>query len=303
MTGVGLCLPQLGEHASLAAVRGFAERAEELGYTSLWVQEHFMWPLELERGFGGTPDRPMPDPYKSVLAPTELLAAVAAWTTAPRLGTSVLVAGYHWPVPLAQRLATLDLISEGRLIVGLGIGWNAEEHAAAGTDITTRGRRVDDFVPALLACWGDDPVSYDGPVFQIPESLVRPKPMQQPRPPIVSGMWSDVGQDRTSRLFDGWNPAGLPAAMVAEMVAAMNAKRPAGLDPLTVYLRLFAQHPGSSHVSEDPIGDMAAEAAVATAAGLDEVIIEVSYWEEVQSPDDWLEIPDRCLPVLEAARS
>ena len=303
MTGVGLCLPQLGEHASLEAVQGFAERAEELGYTSLWVQEHFMWPLELERGFSSTPGRPMPDPYKSVLSPTELLAAVAAWTTAPKLGTSILVAGYHWPVPLAQRLATLDLISEGRLLVGLGLGWNAEEHAAAGTDIRIRGKRMDDFLPALLACWGDDPVSYDGPIFQIPEALIRPKPVQKPRPPILSGMSSRAGRARTTARFDGWNPAGLPATKVAEMAAAMNAERPAELDPLTVHLRVFAQVPGTTEPPGDPIGAMASEAASAAEVGLDEVIIEVSYWDEVRSPDDWLAIPDRCLPVLEAARS
>jgi probable F420-dependent oxidoreductase len=303
VTGVGLCLPQLGEHASIDAVRGFAQRAEELGYTSLWVQEHFMWPLQLERGFGGTPGRPMPDPYKSVLAPTELLAAVAAWTSTPKLGTSILVAGYHWPVPLAQRLATLDAISDGRLIVGLGIGWNAEEHAAAGTDITTRGRRMDDFLPALLACWGDDPVRYDGPIFQIPDALVRPKPVQRPRPQILSGMWSEAGRARTTREFDGWNPAGLPAAAVAEMAAAMNADRPDGMGPLSIFLRLFAQFPGAPEPAADPIGDMAAEARIAAESGMDEVIIEASYWNVVRSPADWLEMPDRCLPVLEAAQS
>jgi probable F420-dependent oxidoreductase len=302
MTGVGLCLPQLGEHASVDAVRGFAERAEELGYSSLWVQEHFMWPLKLERGFAGSADRPMPDPYRSVLAPTELLAAVAGWTTTPRLGTSILVAGYHWPVPLAQRLATVDQLSGGRLLVGLGLGWNAEEHAAAGTDITTRGKRMDDFVPALLACWDEDPVTHDGPFFHIPESLIRPKPAQLPRPPLLSGMWSAAGLARTAALFDGWNPAGLPTSMVIDMTATMNAMRPEGMAPLTIHHRLFAQGPGAPEAPPDPIGAMATEAAAAAAAGLDDVIIEVSYWDEIRSPADWLAIPDRCLPVLQAAQ-
>jgi len=302
VTGVGLCLPQLGEHASAEAVRGFAERAEELGYTSLWVQDHFMWPLELERGFSGVPDRPMPDPYKSVLGPTELLAAVAAWTTALKLGTSILVAGYHWPVQLAQRLATIDVISGGRLIVGLGLGWNAEEHTASGTDIRTRGARMDDFLPALLACWGEDPVSHDGPIFQIPESLIQPKPVQRPHPPLISGMRSKAGVARMIEHYDGWNPAGIPASMAAEQVESMNARRAEGMDPLTVFLRLFAQVPGAPEAPADPIGIMAEEAATAAAVGLDEVIIEVSYWDEIRSPRDWLAIPDRCLPVLEAAR-
>lgn len=157
--GIGLCLPQLGEHVTLDALRTFSTRAEELGYTSLWVQDHFLYPLEPRRGYGGRPNAPIPKQYQSALAPTELLTAAALWTSTMKLGTSVLVGGNHWPVSLAQRLATIDVLSGGRLLVGLGVGWNAEEHDASGTDIETRGARIDDMVGALLACWADEPVT------------------------------------------------------------------------------------------------------------------------------------------------
>ena len=107
MTGVGLCLPQLGPHVRADIVAEFARRAEAMGYEALWVQDHFMYPEKPTRGYGG-PDRMPPHQYKSVFAPTETLAFVAGITSKVRLGTSILVAGNHWPVPLAQRLATID---------------------------------------------------------------------------------------------------------------------------------------------------------------------------------------------------
>ena len=152
MTGVGLCLPQLGEHVTADVIKGFCRAAEDLGFSSLWVQDHFLWPLKPERAYAGIPGLPIPRQYQSVLAPTEVLATAAAVTTKPRLGTSVLVQGNHWPAPLAQRLATIDVLSGGRLVVGLGQGWNAEEHTASGTSVKERAARMDEFVEVLRAC-------------------------------------------------------------------------------------------------------------------------------------------------------
>ncbi|MCU0259934.1 MAG: TIGR03619 family F420-dependent LLM class oxidoreductase [Ilumatobacteraceae bacterium] len=303
MTGVGLCLPQLGEGLDPGLLREFCVRAEEHGYTSLWVQDHFMWPLEPRRGYAGRPGAPIPQQYRSVLAPTELLAAVAGWTQSVRLGTSILVAGNHWPVPLAQRLATVDLLSGGRLSVGLGVGWSAEEHDAAGTDVTRRGARMDDFVPALLACWGDDPVEHHGPHFDVPASIIRPKPLQRPRPPLLSGMWSAAGLERTARLFDGWNPAGLPVDRVAELAAGMSAARPADLAPLTIHHRVFAQYPHAPTPEGDVVARLADEVAAAAAHGFDDVIVEHNFWSGVADPTAWLEVPERFAPLVSAARS
>jgi len=301
MTNVGLCLPQLGPHVTAEVISEFAQRAQALGYSSLWVQDHFMYPLAPERGYGGPGVLP-PEQYKSVFAPLETLAFVAGVTSQVNLGTSILVAGNHWPVSLAQRLATIDNMCNGRLIVGLGVGWNAEEHRASGTDIETRGRRMDDFIPALLACWGDDPVSYEGPVFQIPSSHVNPKPRR--RPLLLSGMWSKAGLERTARWFDAWNPAGMPVGKVAKMAASINALRTQDQEPIAIYYRSFAQAPlGPLAEDGSNLHNMVRDAEQARDAGFAEITLEHNFWSEITSPDDWLKIPDLYAPILDAARS
>lgn len=301
MTGVGLCLPQLGEGLTPELLQEFCGRAERAGYTSLWVQDHFLWPLEPRRGYGGRAGAPVPAQYKSVLAPTELLAAVAVWTTTPLLGTSVLVAGNHWPAPLAQRLATLDILSGGRLLVGLGVGWNDEEHVASGSDITTRGERMDEFVEVLLACWGDDPVEYEGRFFSLAPSVMRPKPVQRPHPPLLGGMWSAAGLRRTAARFDGWNPAGWPVERAVTALTDMQAQRPASMAPLEVYHRVFAQFPHAPTPPGDVVARLVGEVADAAEAGFREVIIDHNFWSGIASPGDWLDVPELFAPVLAAA--
>ena len=113
----------------------------------------------------------------------------------------------------------------GLLAVGLGAGWSAEEHEASGTDVRTRGARMDDFVELLTACWGDDPVEHAGPFFTMAPTVIRPKPLHGRRPPLLSGLWSPRGIERTIRLFDGWNPAGMPVATSKQMLDRMNERR------------------------------------------------------------------------------
>jgi len=300
VTGVGLCLPQLGEHVTTEAISGFCREAERLGYTSLWVQDHFLWPLQPVRGYAGRPGLPIPEQYKSVLAPTELLALAAALTSSPLLGTSILVQGNHWPAPLAQRLATLDILSGGRLLVGLGQGWNAEEHVASGTSVKNRAARMEEFVAVLRTCWGPDPVSFEGDFFSVPPAIQRPKPLQDPHPPLLSGASSGPGLDRTARLFDGWNPAGITVDQAVGLRSEMDAMRPPGRPPLSVYLRTFVQFLGPAEPTDRIVERLVGEAQGARDAGFVELVIEHNFWDEIKSPEDWLAVPERFLPVLEA---
>ncbi|HWD03514.1 MAG TPA: TIGR03619 family F420-dependent LLM class oxidoreductase [Amycolatopsis sp.] len=297
-TGVGLALPQLGPHVDGPLIKDFAQEAERMGFAHLWVQDHFLYALSQEGEYGGSAAQ-QPKAYESVFGPTELLAAVAAWTEAVELGTSILVGGNHWPAQLAQRLSTIDQLSGGRLsTVGLGVGWSHEEHRAVGVDPRTRGRRMDEFVPALLACWGADPVEYSGSFFAIPPSLVRPKPVRRPR--LMSGMWSGKGLERTAREFDLWNPGSMPIQQVVDTLGEINAMRPAERPAVGAIYRVALESTAGKRLTIDEVAQRTAEAA---AAGLEGVIVETNFCSEIDSAADWLELLKRLEPALDAAGS
>lgn len=295
MTGVGLCLPQLGPHVTREVVRDFSVRAEEMGFTSLWVQEHLFFPLEPVSGYGNRPGAPIPLPYRSTLAATELLTAAAAWTNEVTIGTSVLVAGYHRPVELAQRMATIDVLSGGRLVVGLSVGWSGEEHEQMDVSMDRRGARLEELVAALEACWGPDPVAFDGEFFHIPKAEIDPKPLQQPRPTLISGLWGPLGLKRTARAFDGWNPAGrFTPEQAADVVAALAADRPSHLAPLEVWYRTFLQMPVGPPIPDVMFGHI----EQASELGFREVIIDANFYEGISSPQAWLDVLDTLAPAL-----
>src|SRR6478736_1984538 len=149
----GLSLPHIGPLASADSIRSVALRAEEIGYDSLWVLERTLVPLNPVIPYPATPDGKLPDEYKIVFDPIESLTFAAAVTSRIRLGTSVIVLSNHFPLAMARRLATLDVLSKGRLICGFGVGWSKDEIEAAGVDFQTRGRRADEFVQLLKKVW------------------------------------------------------------------------------------------------------------------------------------------------------
>jgi probable F420-dependent oxidoreductase len=303
VTGVGLTLPQLGPHVTREAVRGFCERAEALGFTSLWVQEHLFFALHPSAPYAARPGMPVPEAYRTTMAATELLTAAAAWTERPLLGTGILVGGYHRPVELAQRLAAIDILSNGRLIAGLSVGWSKDEHEQMDVEFTTRGRRMDELVAALKACWGPDPVQFEGEFFHIRDAIVSPKPMQQPHPRLLSGMRSGPGLRRTATQFDIFNPASGSVEQILESVAQINSMRAPEDGPIDVMQRIFTEPPfqvaGLAPLSIDA---MQTAVAAATAAGFSEVIIDTAFTTAVHSPQDWVRFPDLLAPVLDAAR-
>ena len=181
------------------------------------------------------------------LDPLVTLATVAASTTTIRLGTNVLVAPWYRPALLARSLASLDVLSRGRLDVGLGLGWSADEYDAVGVPQRELASRQDDLLDALEALWrpGVEAVSYEGRDFRIGPSSFRPRPVQQPRPPILLAAYTPAGLDRAGRRANGWTPAGLDipttAAMWGMVLAAAEA---AGRDPdqLSLVVRANVHH-------------------------------------------------------------
>ncbi|HKQ08107.1 MAG TPA: LLM class F420-dependent oxidoreductase [Blastocatellia bacterium] len=238
---IGMSLPQLGQQASAESLIAVARRAEELGYDSLWVLERLLWPLNPQEPYPAAPDGKLPEAYQTVLDPIETLTFVAAHTSTIELGTSVLVLGYHTPIQLARRLATLDLLSKGRALVGFGVGWSRDEFQAAGTPFERRGARADEFLEALLALWTKDPVAFDGNYYHIPESKVGPKPVQKPHPPIYIAGFGPYTFERAVKYGQGWNPSGMPSFEWLEgMIKQFHetAER-AGREPMEVVFRAF----------------------------------------------------------------
>ena len=302
MTQVGLCLPQLGGLVTRDALRGFVESAEQLGYASLWVQEHLFYPHEPVSGYSARPGLAVPEAYRTTLSALETLTAAAAWSERVEVGTSVLVAGYHRPVQLAQRLATLDLLSQGRLTVGFSVGWSDDEHAQVDVDPRTRGRRLDEMLDALEACWGPDPVRFDGEFFTIPTSDVRPKPVQSPRPRLLSGMRSEAGLRRTAERFDIWNPASGTLEQILEIAATLQERRPADRAPLEVYWRLFTEPPVLvANLRPATVDDLVSSVERAREAGIAQVLVDANFDRTLDSPEQWAGLPERLAPLLAAA--
>jgi probable F420-dependent oxidoreductase len=299
MTTIGLALPQLGELVNRDLVRDFCQRAETLGFEGLWAQDHLLVPVEPRTGYSGREGAPIPALYRSTLGIFELLAVAAAWTERATIGTSIVVGGYHRPVELAQSLATLDVLSGGRLVVGVGSGWSEEEHEQMDVDFKTRGPRLDELIGALRACWAPDPVSFEGEFFSIPPSYVSPKPVQD-RVRLIGAANSGPALRRVAALCDGWNPV-LSIDKARALRAELDAQRPPELGPVSVWLRVFVQFPGGPAWSMERIES---EVAGAAAEGFEHVIVDASFSEDIQSGADWLAMLDRLAPLVQlAARS
>lgn len=238
---VGISLPQLGPQASAENLVRVARRAEELGYDSTWVLERILWPIKPREPYPASPDGSLPDAYQLVFDPLETLTFVAAHTSKIRLGTSVLVLPYHTPIQLARRIATLDVLSGGRVDVGVGAGWSRDEFEATGTPFERRGARCDEFLQAMIDIWTKDPVRFDGEFYHIPESRVGPKPLQKPHPPIYVAGFGQYAFARAAKYGNGWNPAGVPSWewMEGMIKQLRETARQTGAGPMAVVLRSF----------------------------------------------------------------
>jgi probable F420-dependent oxidoreductase len=187
---IGLVLPQAGQQATRENVIQMAKNAESEGFDSLWVFERLLWPINPQTPYVATPDGSLPIEYQIMLDPLETLTYVAANTNKIALGTSVIDMLFHNPVILARRLATLDILSEGRSIAGFGIGWSKDEYQASNIPFQNRGKRADEFIQVLKRIWTDDVVEFKGKYYNIPASKIGPKPIQKPHLPVYLGGFS-----------------------------------------------------------------------------------------------------------------
>jgi probable F420-dependent oxidoreductase len=238
----GILLPQTGEKVKKDDVLYVAKEAEKYGLDSVWVFERLVSALNPQTPYPGTPDGSMPTEYHNVLDPLETLSFVAGNTTTIALGTCIIDMLFHNPVVLAKRFATLDVISNGRAIAGLGIGWSKDEYDISGVPYKQRGERADEYLQVLKSIWTDDVVQFKGRFYNIPASKIGPKPVQKPHPLILLGGFSPNTFRRILKHADGWIPiAGYGSLVQLEQAikSLREAARKANRDPSSVRIFLL----------------------------------------------------------------
>jgi probable F420-dependent oxidoreductase len=275
----GVVLPHVGPHAREQVVERLqtvARQAETLGYRSLWAADHIVLPTHLISKYPYHPEGKFPiDPAENFLEPLTVLSYVAACTTNIRLGTGVLIIPYRNPVVTAKTLATLDVLSRGRVILGAGVGWMAEEFAFLNTPYRERGARTDEYLKAMKALWTEEEPAFQGRFVQFSDLRCEPKPVQKPHPPIWVGGHSKAALRRTATLADGWyghvfwrNPEALPQ----EIQTIKDLAQQAGRDPHS----LTYAAPAYERTFEDVLRSLPRYQHV----GLDHVVLAFFMWTE-----------------------
>ncbi|MCX5204253.1 TIGR03619 family F420-dependent LLM class oxidoreductase [Streptomyces sp. NBC_00237] len=230
---IGITLPQYGTHARADLIASYARDAEEIGFDSLWVGDRSLTPVEPSDLYPGhTAENPYPEGFKRFVDPFVALSAAAAGTTRVRLGTSTLSAPWYPPLLLARSLTSLDLLSNGRLDPGFGIGWMRDEYTAVNADFSRRGAQLDEILDFLAAIWTQNPFSHTGRTWQVPTSYVDLRPARPGGPPVYLGGFSPAAMSRVGRRATGWVGAAMPdAGHSALWGIARKAAEDAGRDP------------------------------------------------------------------------
>ncbi|HEX4812376.1 MAG TPA: TIGR03619 family F420-dependent LLM class oxidoreductase [Nonomuraea sp.] len=284
---LGLALPTAGPHASPEEILRVAREAEEIGLAAVWTFERLLRPTGTATMIGG-PSFPLPDAYGSVYDPLETLAYLAAGTSRVKLGTSILVSLLHNPVVLARRLATLDRLSGGRLIAGVGQGWMAEEFATAGVPPQRRGARFEEHVRAMRAVWAPDPVTFDGDFYQIPAAQIGPKPVRPDGPALLAGAGSPAAVERAARLGLGLNAIMMSWEAFHDSVRSFRNAAGPGAEALPVVVRVNGSITGKPLDDRAPltgsVEQVLEDLAQLRSAGADHV-----FWAMDTEPDEQLD--------------
>ena len=211
----GFYLPTRGRSATPEALQMLVERGEALGFHSVVIADHVVFPVRIASKYPYTVSGVFPG-AGDTLEQLTLAAFVAARTTRLRLVTSVMILPHRHPVLAAKMLATLDVLSRGRLTVGVGVGWLREELEVLGApDFERRGAASDEILTIFKTLWSGAPVSFTGEFFRFAEVRCLPVPIQTPHPPIWIGGHSRAALRRAARHGDGWHPVGAnPASML-----------------------------------------------------------------------------------------
>src|SRR5499425_3223703 len=221
----GFYLPTRGQTAAPEALETLVQRGESLGFASVMIADHVVFPVTIKSRYPYTVSGDFPG-QGDVLDQLSLMAFVAAKTRRLRLVTSVMIVPYRNPVLTAKALATIDVLSKGRVTLGVGVGWMREEFEALGApDFDRRGAVTDEYIRIFKTLWTQSPASFEGEFYRFAPLKCEPLPVQKPHPPIWIGGHSQYALRRVARLGDGWHPVGGIAAVPlrpAEMRASLD---------------------------------------------------------------------------------
>jgi probable F420-dependent oxidoreductase len=202
----GICLPTNKGITAFQAIARMAVKAEELGFNSVWVSEHLFNAGYVANNIGG-------GPYWEAMT---TLACLAPLTSKVQLGTSVLVLPYHHPARLAKVAATVDHVSAGRVVLGLGVGRLKEEYDALGIAFEKRGAQANEMLRVMKALWIQEKPEFHGKFYDFSPTYFSPKPLQKPHPPIwIAGM-TEAAMKRAARYGDAWHPTSLSPSQVKQ---------------------------------------------------------------------------------------
>ncbi len=270
---IGAKVPNSGPLPAERGVGAMAKALEEAGFDSLWVSDHIVMPASIESRYpfaaDGKASWPTDTPYLDAMVS---MAVIAAVTTRARIGTAVLVLPLRHPVELAKQAASIDMMSGGRLVLGVGAGWLSEEFHALDVPFDSRGRRFVEWIEILRNCWTGVPEPFEGEFYTLPRDvLVMPAPEHEI--PLLVGGHSRVARARAATFGSGWlaqqSAEEIDSGEIAKFVAEMRTVKEAAGASMWTTLRLVDS---VSHRDQ-----VVRHLPFLRDAGVDEVIIDVDW--------------------------
>jgi probable F420-dependent oxidoreductase len=281
----GIRVPNSGPLATAESMVEVAKEAESLGYDSVWVHDHLTWSDEIHRthissGADGSEEgNQSPDFYEAITS----LSYLAGIVHSVRLGIACVVVPCRNPLVAAKQIATLDVLSKGRLDIGVGIGSpstiKSREYEVLGVDRKKRGRIADDHIRAMKAIWTSQPATYEGEFVSFKNAEICPKPYQKPHPPLWVGGWTEAAMKRAAALGDGW----LPAWLLPEDVARR-------FNELKRIAEGLGRDPDAIHLGIEVYGCIDEDAAKARKDGFGTLAIGQSTFERFMSVEQLAEV-------------
>jgi probable F420-dependent oxidoreductase len=304
MTGIGVQLPVAGVHPSIHGLRAMAQLVEDEGAHSIWVSDHILMVDDAASRYPGNDDgstwwNPEDDWYESMTS----CAYLAAVTSEVRIGPGVLILPQRNVLEVAKQVATLDQLSEGRFVLGVGIGWSKEESEALGYPFSSRAGRMHEMLHVLRDCRGGRPQEFHGTHVDVPPGVIlQPRPVQPSGVPLIVGGEAPAALKRAAVLGDGWLALAkhqygpFPLEPLAQGIATLRDHRESLAldDPFQLILRLVRSRP-------DALPDLPALIDDLAGMGFDEVVIQPP-WDDLGETRRWIRRAMRSVSVSPRAK-